>query len=85
MKIWLARLGMLLGAAFCLLGMLWLLQGAGLIHLKPVACVANCQPLTSPSVTWQLIGGVTATVSVAMIVFCYCYTRRVQRPGKSQD
>jgi len=33
------------GVALSLLGLLWLLQGADLVHMRPILCVANCKPL----------------------------------------
>lgn len=42
-----------------LLGGLWLLQGLGIVHLRPILCFADCAPLQGPSVTWAVIGAVT--------------------------
>jgi hypothetical protein len=55
-----AKLGLgfmaLLGLLLTGLGVLWALQGAGLITVKPVACVANCEPLEGFSATWLAVG-----------------------------
>lgn len=48
-----------LGAIVMLLGLLWLLQGSDLVHLKPILCFADCVPLTGRSVTWQIVGAMT--------------------------
>ena len=39
-----------------LLGGLWLLQGLGIVHLRPILCFADCAQLQGPSVTWAVIG-----------------------------
>ena len=41
-----------------LLGGLWLLQGLGIVHLRPILCFADCAPLQGPSVTWAVIGAI---------------------------
>ena len=41
-----------------LLGGLWLLQGLGIVHLRPILCFADCEPLQGPSVTWAVIGAI---------------------------
>lgn len=43
-----------------LLGLLWFLQGTGLVVLPPVLCVGQCEPLTGPSLVWAGTGFVTA-------------------------
>ena len=42
--------------AAVLLGGLWLLQGLGLVQVKPILCVADCEPLQGPSAAWAIIG-----------------------------
>jgi hypothetical protein len=55
------------GLVAVLLGGLWLLQGLGIVHLRPILCFADCAPLQEPSTTWAIIGGVTLAVGcVAM-------------------
>ena len=44
------------------LGTLWLLQGTGLLAIKPILCFANCEPLEGPSLTWGLIGLITSVI-----------------------
>lgn len=41
-----------------LLGGLWLLQGLGIVHLRPVLCFADCDPVQGPSSTWVVVGAV---------------------------
>lgn len=42
------------------LGGLWLLQGSGLVHVRPILCFAECTEIQEPSMTWTIIGLVTA-------------------------
>lgn len=51
------------------LGSLWSLQGAGLVHVKPIACVADCVELQGASVQWLLTGIVTIGVGAALWYF----------------
>lgn len=48
-----------------LLGAPWLMQGLGLITAQPVLCVADCEPLVGPSVTWALAGIVAVAAGLA--------------------
>lgn len=41
------------------LGGLWLLQGLGIVHLRPILCFAECASLQGPSITWAIVGAVT--------------------------
>jgi hypothetical protein len=58
---------MLSGAALCLLGLLWLLQGADLVHIRPILCFANCRPLEGGSVGWMIAGGLVLVVGLIVI------------------
>lgn len=44
------------GIVAVLLGGLWLLQGLGIVQLRPILCFADCVPIQGPSVTWA-VGG----------------------------
>ena len=46
----------LIGLVAVLLGGLWLLQGIGIEHLRPILCFADCLPLQGRSATWTVIG-----------------------------
>jgi hypothetical protein len=50
------------GVIAVLLGTLWLLQGTGIVHLRPILCFADCAPVQGPSATWALIGAVMLAV-----------------------
>ena len=57
----------LFGAALMLLGLLWLLQGADLVHIRPILCVANCKPLEGGSVGWMTAGALVLVVGLLVI------------------
>jgi hypothetical protein len=57
----------LFGVALTLLGLLWLLQGADLIHIRPILCVANCKPLEGGSVGWMTAGALLLVVGLLVI------------------
>lgn len=83
MKVWLARVFALLGIVSILLGVLWSLQGAELIHLEPIACVANCEPLTGPSTTWLLSGLATVVIGLIVTIGCIRYLKRERKMRKA--
>lgn len=47
------------GVIAVLLGGLWLLQGLGVVHIRPILCFADCAPVQGASGTWAAIGVVT--------------------------
>ena len=63
---WRAFTWIVLGVAATLLGLLWLLQGADLLHIRPILCIANCKPVEGGSIGWMaagalvLVGGLLA-------------------------
>ncbi len=50
--------GILVGGFIAFLGLLWFLQGTGIIHLRPVMCVSNCEEIVGTSPTWAITGAV---------------------------
>ncbi len=66
MSFWtLARI--LFGVALTFLGLLWLLQGADLVHIRPILCVANCNPLEGGSVGWMTAGALVLVVGLLVV------------------
>lgn len=63
------RTVLILGILAVLLGGLWLLQGLGVVHLRPILCFADCAPLQGPSVTWAVIGAVLLAAGSVGIVW----------------
>jgi len=64
-----ALVRILFGVALALLGSLWLLQGADLVHIRPILCVADCKPLEGGSVGWMTAGAVVFGVGVLLITW----------------
>ena len=64
------------GLAGALLGGLWLLQGLGVVQLRPVLCFADCEPIQGPSATWAVIGAVLLVASGVAVVWSW-----KKRPG----
>jgi hypothetical protein len=58
---WRTITSLVAGAALMLLGSLWLLQGADLVHMRPILCATNCRPVTGGSAAW-LAAGIAAFV-----------------------
>ena len=56
------------GVVVLALGVLWMLQGADLIHVRPVLCVSACKPIRGGSAGWFIVGTVTTLIGAAMIV-----------------
>lgn len=52
----------IVGVIALALGLLWLLQGLGLVHLRPILCVADCEAIQGRSTTWAIVGFVTAAL-----------------------
>jgi len=57
----------IIGAILTLLGGLWLLQGTGLVTIAPIACVAECETLTGPSLPWALAGAAALTAGAGLV------------------
>jgi hypothetical protein len=58
---------LVVGVLLALLGSLWLLQGADLVHVRPILCVTNCQPVMGGSPAWLITGVVTAVVGILCV------------------
>ncbi len=78
----LASVGATIGVLVFLLGGLWFLQGADLVHLNPIACVAECEPLTGGSVEWMISGALAMLVGIGLILAGYWWYRRSSRDRK---
>jgi len=68
---------LVVGLLSVLLGGLWLLQGLGVVQLRPILCFAGCAPIQGPSSTWATIGAFVLIVGVLAIL--YSRRRRTQR------
>jgi hypothetical protein len=51
------------------LGGLWLLQGLGIVQIRPILCFVDCAPVQGPSPTWVSIGFGVVTAGVIATFF----------------
>ncbi|MFC3480882.1 hypothetical protein ACFOLD_09695 [Kocuria carniphila] len=65
--LWLRITGTVVGTALTLLGLLWALQGADLVRIEPIGCVANCEPITEGSIGWLVTGVLAALVGLWLV------------------
>lgn len=56
-----------LGVVVMALGLLWFLQGADLIHIRPILCVADCRPLEGRSIGWMIAGALFLVLGLTAI------------------
>jgi hypothetical protein len=61
-RILMASVGVFVAA----LGLLWSFQGAGLVHLRPILCVSNCEPITGTSPAWLVAGVIAVLVGLGL-------------------
>ena len=59
--------GLLFGLVAVFLGGLWLLQGVGVVQLRPLLCFADCEPVQGPSASWAVIGALVFTAGAAVV------------------
>lgn len=67
------------GMISALLGGLWLLQGLGVVKVRPILCFADCAPIQGPSLTWAIIGFLVVTGGVLAIGYSI---KRRNRPHR---
>ena len=60
---------LVVGAMSALLGGLWLLQRLGVVHVRPIHCFADCQPIQGASSAWAIVGFFMVTAGVIAIFF----------------
>ncbi len=60
--------GALIGAFIAFLGLLWSLQGLGILHIRPIACVANCEEIVGVSPSWALVGVTTFIIGIIILI-----------------
>lgn len=65
---WRKAARVVVGMVLILLGLLWILQGADVVRIRPILCVADCQPITGGSAGWLAIGVVTLVVGLTLVV-----------------
>ena len=55
------------GVVLACLGLLWTLQGAGLVHIRPILCVSDCTPITRFTAAWLVTGLVSVLVGLGLM------------------
>lgn len=71
-----SKIALAAGIVCILLGGFWLLQGLGLVHVRPILCIADCAPVEGSSRSWAIIGLLALMAGAAMIV--YFFKRRAR-------
>ena len=75
-------ISLIFGIIAALIGGLWLLQGLGLVHVRPILCFADCAAIQGASLTWAIIGGVTLGLGGLAIFWSRRTSRRTSRRGR---
>ncbi len=73
---WTWTAGLVAGAAVMGLGVLWFLQGSDLVHIEPVLCVGECEPMVGHRPGWQIAGAGAAAAGAALLTVT---ARRLRR------
>lgn len=60
-------IGVLLGTFVAVLGLLWFLQGTGILRMRPILCIANCEEVVGPSLTWAVAGAVAFIIGIVVV------------------
>lgn len=76
----LSIVGIIVGIVMASLGLLWFLQGSDLVHLKPILCFADCEPIVGKNPQWQITGVVVFILGIVIIGACI---RSINRQRKT--
>lgn len=57
-------------------GVLWFLQGSDLVHIEPIACATDCEPLVGHRPAWQAAGAAAILTGALSITLA---TRKLRR------
>jgi len=63
---WVWRSVAVLGTGMGALGVLWFLQGSDLVHIDPILCVGDCEPVIGHHPTWQVAGAGAVAVGATV-------------------
>jgi len=63
------KIALVAGVTAASLGGLWMLQGLGLVHIRPILCFADCAPIQGASIAWTIIGFLLVTAGVFAVFF----------------
>jgi hypothetical protein len=73
---------LIFGMIAALFGTLWLLQGLGVVHVRPFLCVADCAPVQGPPVTWAVIGAIALAVGAGCVLWSRNWVKKSPRKEK---
>jgi hypothetical protein len=59
--------GTFIGAFVVFLGLVWFLQGTGILRMRPILCIANCEEVVGPSLTWAVAGAVAFIIGIVVV------------------
>jgi hypothetical protein len=76
---WKRITAIVIGSILILLGILWFLQGSDLVHIDPILCFANCEPLVGGSIEWQIQGAVAFVIGVAICLFAFLKKKKTEK------
>ena len=54
-----------------LLGLLWFLQGADILHIRPILCFADCEYITGVSWVWEIAGAISIILGFAFLTLAH--------------
>jgi hypothetical protein len=60
--------GALIGIFIAFLGLLWSLQGTGVLQIRPILCVTNCEEIVGVSPVWAIAGAIAFILGIIIIV-----------------
>lgn len=67
----------LIGGLALALGGLWLFQGLGHVHVRPILCFVDCAEIQGPSTTWTIVGLLVAVAGAWGVAYSF---RRPRTP-----
>ena len=56
------------GLIAVLLGLLWFLQGADILHIRPIMCFADCEYIKGGSRFWEITGALLFVLGIAILI-----------------
>lgn len=67
---------LVLGVILVPLGVLWFLQGSDIVHIKPILCFTDCEPVVGRSPTWQIHGILAFLLGAGLIMMSLFVLRK---------
>ncbi len=51
-----------------LFGLLWFLQGADILHIRPILCFADCEYIAGGSRVWEITEALSFILGIAVLI-----------------